>query len=401
MPALEIRQIAALYLVAETRSFSRAAAALGTIQPTLSRLVASAETAIGAGLFRRGWSGAEPTSAGEVVLMACKAAILAIDQAEAALYAPDRPHPALRSTLRIVDLAITQAVMETGSTRLAAAQLGLGQPEVSRALSHLAARLGLPLFRRGYRGMEPLPAARVLARLLGAVQSPFLGLTDRLHLPAGQIAGRVALGILPFSGQPYVARAFATLTNLHPRLRLVGVPGSYPALVEALRRREIDLIIGILRQEHCPPDLTETLHYTEQFTVVARVGHPSLLGQQTLGKLAQANWVVAPHGTPVRAHFDRLFAGEGLAPPTQSVEMLSFDAAEQMLAQSNSLGMLTYSVQRLRSLPPGLRQVALALPSATAPIGLVRLADCPPDAALVAFEQALADVLGKAGEVAP
>jgi DNA-binding transcriptional LysR family regulator len=304
----------------------------------------------------------------------------------------------MRSTLRLADLAAIRAVVETSSTRLAAERLGLGQPEVSRTLSQLASRLGMALFRRAYRGMEALEPARVLARLHGAVQAAFEDLPARMQLPPGQVAGRVAIGILPFSGQVHVARAFAQLTNNYPRLRLVAVPGSYHALVEALRRREIDQIIGILRHADSPTDLAETPLYSEQFVVVARAGHPFLARPQQLAELARANWVVAPQGTPVRRHFDRIFSAEGLTPPTQSVEMLSFDAAEQMLAESNSLGMLTYSAMRLRNLRTDLRQVPVPLLRASATIGLMRLLDAPPDAALAAFQQALAEVLSKAGE---
>lgn len=246
--------------------------------------------------------------------------------------------------------------------------------------------------------MEAQEPARVLARLHGAVEAPFHDLEARMRLPEGQIAGRVALGMLPFSGQAHVARAFALLTNRHPRLRLTAVPGSYPALVEALRRREIDLIIGILRGTDSPPDLAERPLYPEEFAVIARVGHPALDGPQAMADLARLNWVVAPHGTPVRRHFDRIFAAEGLTPPAQSVEMLAFDAAEQMLADSNSLGMLTYSPARLRDLRPDLGRVALTTAPAQAMVGLVSLARTPPDPALAAFEQALAEVLAAADE---
>ena len=398
MQQIDIRPMAALHLVGQSRSFSLAAQALGSSQPTLSRLIAGAEAELGVALFRRGWSGAEPTPEGEVVLTACSLGMAALRQAEATLYVANRPHPALQSALKLADLAAVRAVVETGSTRLAAQRLGLGQPEVSRTLAQLAARLSLDLFRRHSRGMAAQEPALILARLSGALQSPFDRLGERMRLPPGEISGRVALGMLPFSGQAHVARAFALLSNRHPRLRLTGVPGSYHGLIEALRRHEIDRIIGILRHQDCPPDLAETPLYDEEFTVIARTGHPALNGPQRLCDLARLNWVVAPVGTPVRAHFERIFAAEGLAPPTQSVEMLSFEAAEQVLAASNSLGMLTYSPARLRQLRPDLGQVDLPGPRGQATIGLTGRADAPGDPALAAFEQALAEVLAAGNE---
>lgn len=78
---LEIREIAAIAAVAQARSFKIAAEMIHTTQPTLSRLIASAEQKLGVSLFRRGWSGAETTPRGDLAVRACATVLSEIETA--------------------------------------------------------------------------------------------------------------------------------------------------------------------------------------------------------------------------------------------------------------------------------------------------------------------------------
>lgn len=386
---LEIREIAAIAVVAQTRSFKIAAGLIHTTQPTLSRLIASAEAKLGVALFRRGWSGAETTPRGDAAVRVCVAVLAEIERAERRLF-PERPTgPALAVNLRNIHLEAIEAVTRDGSVTLAARRLGRSQPELSRTLSDFSKRFRINLFRRTASGMEPLPSAALLTELSGTVAHRIGSLRQELRRFEGEMVGRVSIGMLPFSGQELIARAFAQLTNQHPHVRLACIPGSYNGLIEALRRRELDRVVGILRGPDCPPGLQETPLYDEHFAVVARRGHPLAGRRVDPQDLARTQWVVAPHGTPVRAHFETVFAAIGLAPPTQSCEMLSFTAAEQMIIESNSVAMLTYSPRKLQDLRPELCLIETPFPDTAAPVGLTRLGDVDSDAPVLAFEQHL------------
>lgn len=67
-PMLQPRQIEAILAVARTGSVHSAARMLHITQSALSRLVAAAETSLGASLFHRSRAGCRPTEAGERVL---------------------------------------------------------------------------------------------------------------------------------------------------------------------------------------------------------------------------------------------------------------------------------------------------------------------------------------------
>lgn len=395
-PQLELREIVAIDAVARTRSFKTAADLVNTTQPTLSRLIASSERALETSLFRRGWSGAETTPAGDAAARMCRSAIVAIDAAEQALFAGRKNIPSLRLNLRSAHLLAIEAVTREGSVTLAAKRLGRSQPELSRTLSDFSKRFDVELFERKASGMAPLASANDLTALSGTITYLLGRLPEQLRQLEGDMVGRVSVGMLPFSGQDLIAQSFAHFTNHHPNVRLVCVSGSYNGLVEALRRREIDRIVGVLRGESCPEGLEECYLYDESFTVVASREHPLQRKGEDLAELARAKWVVAPHGTPVRAHFEAVFAALDLTPPTQTCEMLSFSAAEQMLVESHSAAMLTYGERRLCNLRPELRVVQTPFPPTLAPIGFSRLRGIPEDPALREFEEVLSGLV--AGE---
>lgn len=390
---LEIREIVAIDTVARARSFKIAAELMHTTQPTLSRLIAAAEAKLQVTLFSRGWSGAETTPRGDVAARICGAVLTEIRAAEARLFDGRAAAPPLVANLRNAHLEAIGAVTRDGGVTVAARRLGRNQPELSRVLSDFTKRFGIELFRRRASGMEPLPAARILTALAGTIGFMIDGLRRDLDRLTGQIVGRVAIGMLPFSGQDLISRAFARLSNRHPHLHLACIPGSYNGLTEGLRRREIDRLIGIARGPHRPPDLAETHLYDEHFSVVARRGHPLEGRRVSAADLARTQWVIAPHGTPVRIHFEAVFARLGVAPPTQSCEMLSFNAAEQMIIESNSLAMLTYSDRKLARLRPDLCVIDAPIPAGAAPIALTRLRGAAPEPALKAFDESLEAVI--------
>ena len=64
--------------------------------------------------------------------------------------------------IRLRDLHIVLAVAESGSMAKASARLSISHPVVSKAISELEQTLGVSLFDRSSRGVEPTPYGRAL-----------------------------------------------------------------------------------------------------------------------------------------------------------------------------------------------------------------------------------------------
>lgn len=369
-PPLSLREIRAIVAVSHQRSFSRAADALNMSQSNLSRAVNSAEAALGKAIFQRGWSGAEPTPEGEIACRICARVVDELILEREALLNAGLTKTPLPLDLSWANLDCVAAIANTGSATAAAELLTTSQSHVSRTIGALATRTGIPLFQRTGGSMQPQPLALKLVALRNRLRSHVLPLMEQLGRLAGEVTGRVAVGMTPFCEQERVAQAFGELLTTYPKLHLSALTGSYVMLTEALRRGEIDLVMGLLRELDPSHALAELPLFEEEFSVLARSDHPCAHGPVTIEELAQQTWIVAPTGTPIRAYFERLFLQLGQTPPVQTCEMVTFHLAERMVRESQSLALLLYSAQRARTLPPGLVRVNVTLPDSKRRIGI-------------------------------
>jgi len=392
-PPLSLRQVRAIEAVAQCRGFAQAAALLNSSQPVISRTIASAEKRLGHPIFQRGWDGTEPTAFGELVIRHCSNARKLIARAEADIFALSGCQPGLKQFLRWHHLDAVAATVRYGSTKLAAEKTGVSQPAISRAISDLTDYAHQALFRRRRDGLEANAQARRLASLHEELWQVLRLIGELPSAPAHGLIGRLAVGLLPFSGQDMVAKAFGVLTNSHPDLRLMALPGSYDMLADALVRGEIDCILGILRYPPKYAELKEKFLYYEDYALVARHDHACHRQLQTMSSLRDQKWIVAQHGTPIRAYFERLFEKEGEIPPTQTCEIHSFNQAEQVIINSDSIGLLAYSTEHLARLRPELGRVVVDLPDTRVDIGMTTCRADSPGEILAVFEQALSPFL--------
>lgn len=390
-PVLTIKQVRVISAVASYASLARASDQLNTSQSSLSRSIAEVEGRLRQQLFARGWTGMEPTSQGEIVIARCRHMMSSIQTAQEALRASGARLADLGHHLAWELLGAVSAVITTGSVSAAAEYLERSQPDISRALAKIAAATGRPPFERTRSGMKASADALILADLHTKLLMDVMTLPDQLEALSGKVTGRVAVGLLPFSEQDIVVKVFGEMLGRHRHVRLQAVTGSYAALIDGLRQGELDFVIGPLREPPPYDVLAERHLYDEFFAVIARADHRLAKGRRKLKDLVGENWVVAPHGTPTRRYFEELLIGQGLVPPSQTCEIVTFALAEQMVMNSDVIALLTYSPARLKTIAKGLKALAVELPANARAIGLTYRRDQP----LTAAQQAFLDILGQ------
>ncbi len=388
-PILTIKQVRIIGAVATSASLARASEQLNASQSSLSRAIAEVEARMRQQLFARGWTGMEPTSQGEIVIARCRHMMSSINAAQEALKAAGARVGDLGHHLAWDLLGAVSAVKLTGSVSAAATYLERSQPDISRALAKIAAATGRPPFDRTRAGMIATDDADILADLHTKLLMDVMTLPEQLEALSGKVTGRVAVGLLPFSEQDVVVKVFGEMLSKHRHVRLQAVTGSYSALIDGLRQGELDFVIGPLRDPP-PYDILEERHlYDEFFAIVARADHRLAKGRRKMKDLVGENWVVAPHGTPTRRYFEELLIGQGLVPPAQTCEIVTFTLAEQMIMHSDVIGLLTYSRGKLRAIPRGLKALSVELPGNTRAIGLTHRRDQPLTAAQRTFLEIL------------
>ncbi|MBV7410935.1 LysR family transcriptional regulator [Maritimibacter sp. DP1N21-5] len=396
LPRLSARHVRVIRALSERRRLSDAADAVGLSQPAFSRALHDAEQRLDAVLFQRGWSGSEPTTMGDILIHRCQLIMTEVETAERGALGNSGPLR-LVNFVRWRHLIALSAVVRHGSASAAAKALGISQPAVSQSLLACQDHVSPQLFTRRRAGLEPTDAARALAALWDRIDGMIREIPALMAATGDALVGRVSVGMLPFSGQSMVLDAFGEITRRHPLVHLVAVPGGYETLAEAMKRGEIDLIIGVLRDPTPYAGFVEEHLYHERYMMVARADHPVHEREVTVRDLAREQWIVAPHGTPIRSFFDRVFRQAGAVPPAQSAEMFSFSNAEQMIEASQSIAMLCYGRSGLARLRPELRPVDINLPGSEVSIGVTRIGE--PGPAVVEFLRILRERIVVSGEV--
>src|ERR1700761_4675981 len=128
------------------------------------------------------------------------------------------PASTIRKRLRLRHLPLMTALSETESLRSAADELAMTQPAATKALKELEDTIGVSLFVRHARGMEPTIFGEAVMRYARVVFEDLDELRDELAaIEAGDI-GKVRIGAVMAPAPELLTHAIVALKAAHPRL---------------------------------------------------------------------------------------------------------------------------------------------------------------------------------------
>ena len=165
-------------------------------------------------------------------------------------------------------------LVQHGNFHRAAEALHLTQPALSRSIQALEAHVGAPLLTRHRTGVEPTELGRLLLRHAGMLEAQVRDLDRELRLTRGLALGEMRVGVGPWGGSVLVGPVVGRLIALHPGLQLKLVLAPWQELPERARAREVDVILGELREVEQLADFECAPLQAHEVCVVARAGHP-------------------------------------------------------------------------------------------------------------------------------
>ena len=242
-------------------------------------------------------------------------------------------------------LEILAAIVDHGGLTEGAEALGKSQPSVSRTLSQLEARIGAPLFKPGRRPLQPTD--------LGAS----LAIHGRAVLEASRTAGEDVdrfrmghAGLVRVAGTPVfmdgvIAASIARFQQQMPDVLVEQTYGYADALIERLRNASLDLAIVPLQQGQVPDDLRFQPILPGLNVIACRNGHPLTRKKSiTLSDISQYSWIAPPTDSPLYRDLQRALAKIGAKDFRINFSGGSLASVVSILAGSDSLTVLPYSV---------------------------------------------------------
>jgi DNA-binding transcriptional LysR family regulator len=147
--------------------------------------------------------------------------------------------------LKLRDLHIVLAVAESGSMAKAAAELAISQPSVSKAIAEVEHLLGLRLFDRGPRGIEPTIYGRALVNCGVAVFDELRQGVKKLEFLVDPAEGELRVGCNETLAAGFVSAIIERLSQQYPRVAVHVVPANRDTLISReLPHRSVDLVVA-------------------------------------------------------------------------------------------------------------------------------------------------------------
>jgi DNA-binding transcriptional LysR family regulator len=282
--------------------------------------------------------------------------------------------------LRLRDLHVLLAVVQSGSMAKAAATLGVSQPVVSEAIADLEAAIGVRLVDRSRRGVTPtLYGEAILARSKIAFDELRQGIRD-IEFLAEPSLGEVRIGCpesLAMGVLPPIIDAFS---RLYPRVRFqVTQTNTLNLRLEfpELRERRLDIVLVRVVESSNDVRFAEDLNVErlidDRLLVAAGTSSPWAARRNIkLAELADAAWIL-PRNSWNSLRVEEAFAALGMKMPDVIVDTFSVALRNQLLVTGRFVTAMPASTLGSQARDSRIKVLPVAVPNKGWPVVMVTL----------------------------
>lgn len=252
-----------------------------------------------------------------------------------------------------------------------AASSNITQPAVSKALAELERSLGLKLFERSIKGLQPTPYGECLIRHSRGVLTQFAHAQKELAELADGEVRRVSVGVGGHASVELLPRAMALLKSRIPDTAIHVREDAMRLLLPDLWSGDLDLIVGRLPRARYPGLAQRTLT-DRTITLTVRAQHPlARYKRLRWSQLEPYPWLLPPVGTPLRAPVERALELNHLPIAANAIETLSVNIICNYLAMSDAIAVLASQVSGHYQRTGLLHILPLELPQVASPGGVI------------------------------
>jgi DNA-binding transcriptional LysR family regulator len=284
--------------------------------------------------------------------------------------------------LKLRDLHVFLTVAQRGSMAKAAAELGVSQPVVSAVIADLEHAVGVRLFERSARGVEPTQYGDALLRGSAIAFDELKQTIHQIEFLADPAAGELKIGC-PETVAAILPPIFERIHQRHPGIVFHVSDVATPTVeLPQLRDRTLDLAV-IRTRWPLPPhvvDLNVEELFDDETVVVAGAGSRWARSRKiNLAELVDGKWILPPADTTNSIVVMEAFRARGLDLPQISFVTYSVTLRTSLLSKSDYLSVLPRSMASLCARQMGLAVLPVKLPARKWPVVIVTLKNRTPN----------------------
>lgn len=242
------------------------------------------------------------------------------------------------------DLDIFAAVVEHSSLNRASHQLNLSQPALSRKISKLEERLGVPLFNRYGKRLELTEVGRLAYTYALEQRQQRVRFLEALSKYKEGEPLLVTLGASLTTLQTTLPPLINAFTEKYPAAELKLITGKTHEIVSSVGEGKSD--VGIIASSVQEPGLRCIPLFEDQLRLVVSSQHPLTLPPKlSMEHLSRLPMILFSKGTWYRRLTDDLFQRCGIEPDVR-MEIDSFEAIVRLLPTAKTAALLPKSYLR-------------------------------------------------------
>ena len=279
----------------------------------------------------------------------------------------------ITSRLRLKHMQLLIALDDHGSLHKAAQVIFISQPGATKSLHEIEDVLGMQLFERNPKGIEPNEVGRCVIRYARLVYSDLAHMREEIVGLMQGHGGHIAIGAT-MGAVPSLTTAIRNLRSLQPALSIEIFEDTSANLLNLLDKGRIDLAIcrESVGQKLAAYDSLELSD--EPLAVVANKSHPlSSIARLQLKDLSDYSWIVYPSNMPMRQSLEYEINRAGLEIIQHPIETSSTFTTLMLLQQDPTLvAVIPEEVAKFCVSTNILSWLDICLPSLMGPYGVVR-----------------------------
>ena len=276
--------------------------------------------------------------------------------------------------VKLRDLHVFIAVAHCGSISGAASRLSISHPVVSRTISDLEHALGVRLFDRSSRGVEPTMYGRAFLDCGVAVFDDLRRGIQQVEFLSDPTAGEVRIGGPDFMMAGFIPAIIDRVSRQYSGVVFHTVQGDGPRLRALLREREVDVVVSRRSQSIAEEDLVVQPLLDEQLFVVAGLQNKWVRRRKIdLSELLGEPWILPSPDTLVWQLIADGFHSSGLTFPNVRVVSSSVPLRNLLLATGRYISILPHSMLHFGTEHLRVKILPVKLPGMPQPVEVITL----------------------------
>lgn len=262
--------------------------------------------------------------------------------------------------MKIEDLTAFVAVIRLQSTRLAADELGLTQPAITRRVQNFEESLGIALLNRQTKPLKPTLMGNRVYQQCRHILREVDALTDLVAAdspPSGLLRLAVPQSLSESSLLPALKKLSSQFPEIQPRLS----SGWGEELLLRVQSQELEAAVVLFPLSKQFPEGVENQPLGAVDLVVVGPKDPQALPQalpQRLEDCYQRGWILNPQGCGFRAALQRALTEQGL-PLLINLEAFGTTLQLSLIAEGRGLGLMPRALVEHHALRDQLELYAL------------------------------------------